>query len=106
MATEVIFPKIGFSMTEGQIAEWMFGNGEQVTEGECLFLLEADKSSPWLCGGEEPTIADFAFATEVYNAFIAKDWGVKIAIPPAVQANIDALYALPAVIAFRAAEPK
>ncbi|WP_022673809.1 biotin/lipoyl-containing protein [Novosphingopyxis baekryungensis] len=45
MATEVIFPKIGFSMTEGQIAEWMFGNGEQVTEGECLFLLEADKST-------------------------------------------------------------
>lgn len=45
MATEVIFPKIGFSMTEGQIAEWMFGDGEQVTEGECLFLLEADKST-------------------------------------------------------------
>ncbi len=45
MATDVIFPKIGFSMTEGQIAEWMYGDGEQVTEGECLFLLEADKST-------------------------------------------------------------
>ncbi len=45
MATEIIFPKIGFSMTEGQIAEWTFGEGEQVTEGETLFLLEADKST-------------------------------------------------------------
>lgn len=45
MATEIIFPKIGFSMTEGQIAEWMYGDGEQVTEGETLFLLEADKST-------------------------------------------------------------
>ena len=45
MATEIIFPKIGFSMTEGQIAEWMYGEGEDVTEGECLFLLEADKST-------------------------------------------------------------
>ena len=45
MATEIIFPKIGFSMTEGQIAEWMYGDGEEVTEGEALFLLEADKST-------------------------------------------------------------
>ncbi len=45
MATEVLFPKIGFSMTEGEIAEWMYGDGEEVTEGECLFLLEADKST-------------------------------------------------------------
>ena len=45
MATEVIFPKIGFSMTEGDLAEWMFADGEDVQEGETLFLLEADKAS-------------------------------------------------------------
>lgn len=45
MATEVLLPKLGFSMTEGQVAEWMFGDGEEVKEGECLFLLEADKST-------------------------------------------------------------
>lgn len=45
MATEVLLPKLGFAMTEGQVAEWMFGDGEEVEEGECLFLLEADKST-------------------------------------------------------------
>jgi len=45
MATDILLPKIGFAMTEGQVAEWMFGNGEHVTEGEILFLLEADKST-------------------------------------------------------------
>lgn len=45
MATEVLLPKLGFSMTEGQISEWMFGDGEEVTEGDCLFLLESDKST-------------------------------------------------------------
>ena len=45
MATEILLPKIGFSMTEGQVAEWIFGNGEDVKEGEVLFLLEADKST-------------------------------------------------------------
>jgi pyruvate/2-oxoglutarate dehydrogenase complex dihydrolipoamide acyltransferase (E2) component len=32
-------------MNEGQIAEWLFGDGEEVVEGEALFLLEADKST-------------------------------------------------------------
>ncbi len=45
MATDILLPKIGFSMNEGQIAEWLFADGEQVVEGEALFLLEADKST-------------------------------------------------------------
>ena len=45
MATEVLLPKIGFSMNEGQVSEWMFEDGEEVTEGETLYLLEADKSA-------------------------------------------------------------
>jgi pyruvate/2-oxoglutarate dehydrogenase complex dihydrolipoamide acyltransferase (E2) component len=34
MATEILLPKIGFSMTEGQVAE-----------GQPLFSLKADKST-------------------------------------------------------------
>lgn len=45
MATEILLPKIGFSMTEGEIAEWLASDGATVTEGEPLFLLEADKSA-------------------------------------------------------------
>lgn len=45
MATEVLLPKIGFSMEEGEIAEWMAEDGAAVTEGQPLFALEADKST-------------------------------------------------------------
>ena len=45
MATEILLPKIGFSMNEGQIAEWLVKDGEKVTEGQPLYLLEADKST-------------------------------------------------------------
>jgi pyruvate/2-oxoglutarate dehydrogenase complex dihydrolipoamide acyltransferase (E2) component len=45
MATDIFLPKIGFSMNEGQIAEWLAKDGEQVTEGQPLYLLEADKST-------------------------------------------------------------
>jgi pyruvate/2-oxoglutarate dehydrogenase complex dihydrolipoamide acyltransferase (E2) component len=45
MATEILLPKIGFSMNEGQIAEWLAKDGDQVTEGQPLFALESDKST-------------------------------------------------------------
>lgn len=45
MATEILLPKIGFSMTEAQIAEWLVADGAAVSEGDPLFLLEADKST-------------------------------------------------------------
>jgi pyruvate/2-oxoglutarate dehydrogenase complex dihydrolipoamide acyltransferase (E2) component len=45
MAVEILLPKIGFSMNEGQIAEWLAKDGEAVSEGQPLFSLEADKST-------------------------------------------------------------
>lgn len=45
MATDILLPKLGFSMNEGQIGEWLAKDGDIVTEGQPLFLLEADKSA-------------------------------------------------------------
>ncbi len=45
MATEVLLPKIGFSMNEGVLAEWLVADGGHVVEGEPLFSLESDKST-------------------------------------------------------------
>ncbi|WP_176599184.1 MULTISPECIES: biotin/lipoyl-containing protein [Sphingobium] len=44
MATEILLPKLGFSMTEGQLSEWLVADGGQAVEGEPLFSLESDKS--------------------------------------------------------------
>ena len=45
MATDIILPKIGFSMTEGVLAEWLVADGATVTEGQPIFSLESDKST-------------------------------------------------------------
>ena len=45
MAVEILLPKIGFSMNEGQIAEWLAKDGDAISEGQPLFSLEADKST-------------------------------------------------------------
>ena len=45
MATEVILPKLGFSMNEGTLSEWLIADGDEVQEGQPLFALESDKST-------------------------------------------------------------
>jgi pyruvate/2-oxoglutarate dehydrogenase complex dihydrolipoamide acyltransferase (E2) component len=45
MAIEIILPKLGFSMNEGVLAEWLVADGGEVKEGEPLFALESDKST-------------------------------------------------------------
>ena len=45
MTFEVTGPKIGFSMNEGLLAEWLVEDGAQVSEGQPLYALESDKST-------------------------------------------------------------
>ncbi|MDB5971477.1 MAG: biotin/lipoyl attachment protein [Hydrocarboniphaga sp.] len=44
MSTEILLPKIGFSMNEGTIAEWMVADGAEVAAGQPLYSLESEKS--------------------------------------------------------------
>ena len=45
MATEIILPKLGFTMTEGTVTEWLVPNGGQVEQGQVLYTLEAEKAT-------------------------------------------------------------
>ena len=44
MATEVILPKIGFTMNEGTVSEWLVEDGSRVDAGSPLYSLESEKS--------------------------------------------------------------
>ena len=45
MVTEVILPKLGQTMEEGTIVEWIKQEGEPVQRGEALFMVETDKAT-------------------------------------------------------------
>jgi pyruvate/2-oxoglutarate dehydrogenase complex dihydrolipoamide acyltransferase (E2) component len=45
MATDVLLPKIGFSMTEGVLSEWLVADGGDAVAGQPLYALESDKST-------------------------------------------------------------
>lgn len=44
MSTPVVLPKLGFSMIEGQITEWLVADGASVKEGDVIYSIESDKS--------------------------------------------------------------
>jgi pyruvate/2-oxoglutarate dehydrogenase complex dihydrolipoamide acyltransferase (E2) component len=45
MTVEVLLPKLGFAMNEGEVTEWLVPDGGSVTVGQPLFILESEKSS-------------------------------------------------------------
>ena len=43
MATELLMPKLGLTMTEGTIDEWLKKEGDTVTKGEIIYTVATDK---------------------------------------------------------------
>ncbi|TWR56210.1 dihydrolipoamide acyltransferase [Pseudomonas marginalis] len=60
-------PKIGFSMNEGTLSEWMVADGESVEEGQLLYALESDKSVQEIEAPASGVLKIVAVAGEVYQ---------------------------------------
>lgn len=67
MATQILLPKLGFSMNEGVLAEWLIVDGGTVTEGEPLFALESDKSTQEVESPASGTLKIIAQPGETYE---------------------------------------
>ena len=67
MTTEVLLPKIGFSMNEGVLAEWLVADSDQVSEGQVIYLLESDKSTNEVESPASGTIRITAQVGETYE---------------------------------------
>jgi pyruvate/2-oxoglutarate dehydrogenase complex dihydrolipoamide acyltransferase (E2) component len=67
MTTQILMPKLGFSMNEGTISEWLIADGASVKEGEALYALESDKSVQEIEAPVSGTLKIIAQAGEVYE---------------------------------------
>lgn len=67
MNTEVLFPKIGFSMAEGTLSEWLVPDGASVAEGQPIYSLESEKSIQEVEAPASGTLKIIAKPGEVYQ---------------------------------------
>src|ERR687893_1757199 len=44
MATEVVMPRLGWTMEVGRVVEWLKNDGDPVEEGEIILAIESDKA--------------------------------------------------------------
>lgn len=66
MSIEIVLPKIGFSMNEGTVSEWLIADGQAVQEGQPLFSLESEKSLQEIDSPASGILRVFKAAGETY----------------------------------------
>jgi len=64
MPIKIVMPKLGLTMTEGQILEWKIKEGEQVRKDDILFILETEKVTYEVEAPEDGVLAKIVFQAE------------------------------------------
>ena len=85
MATEVLMPKLGLTMTEGTVQEWYKKEGDPVKKGEVICLIASEKLTM-----EVEAEAD-GFLTKII-AEVDEDIPVKTAAKSALTARSGTLW--------------
>ena len=67
MAVEILLPKLGFSMNEGVLAEWLVPDGGRAIEGQPLYALESEKSTQEIESPASGTLKIMAQVGETYE---------------------------------------
>lgn len=67
MATEIRIPKIGISMTEATLTEWLAEDGATIEAGTPLYAIEMDKSTNEVDAPASGTLKIIGEIGEVYE---------------------------------------
>ncbi len=67
MASEIRIPKLGMSVTEMTLLEWMVGDGDTVSKGDVIYTVETDKSTTEVEAQESGVIRPIGSEGEVYQ---------------------------------------
>jgi pyruvate/2-oxoglutarate dehydrogenase complex dihydrolipoamide acyltransferase (E2) component len=67
MTTQVLLPKIGFSMNEGVLSQWLVADGAEIAAGQPLYELESEKSVQEIEAPASGTLKIIAQIGETYQ---------------------------------------
>jgi pyruvate dehydrogenase E2 component (dihydrolipoamide acetyltransferase) len=113
MPVEIVMPKLGLTMTEGLIVEWRKKEGDPVTKGDILFVLETEKVTYEVEAPEDGTIGKILVKEQetvpvgALVAYLLKpgESAVAITAAPAAAPRAEAASPAPASASAAAAAP-
>ena len=66
VGSSINIPKLGWTMEEGTVTEWLVDDGAAVTEGDPLYMLESDKVENEVAAPASGVLRQLAAAGEAY----------------------------------------
>jgi pyruvate dehydrogenase E2 component (dihydrolipoamide acetyltransferase) len=113
MPVEIVMPKLGLTMTEGLIVEWRKKEGDPVTKGDILFVLETEKVTYEVEAPEDGTIGKILVKEQetvpvgAIVAYLLKpgESAAAITATPAAATRAEAASPAPAAASAAAAAP-
>jgi pyruvate/2-oxoglutarate dehydrogenase complex dihydrolipoamide acyltransferase (E2) component len=66
VASSINIPKLGWTMEEGTVTEWLVDDGATVAEGDPLYILESDKVENEVAAPATGVLRQLATAGEAY----------------------------------------
>jgi len=67
MTVEVCLAKVGFSMSEGRLVEWLVNDGDKVNEDQAIYTVESEKAIEEITSPASGIIRIKKEAGEVYK---------------------------------------
>lgn len=67
MPEELRIPKLGMTMTDATLQEWLIPDGAAVIAGQPIYAIETDKSTTEIEAQEAGTLRQIGVPTETYD---------------------------------------
>ena len=74
MPAPIFMPKLGLTMTEGTLTEWLVATGETVSQGQPVASIETDKIETEIEAEAEGILHQSAVSGEVFECGIVLGW--------------------------------
>src|SRR4051812_39693349 len=74
MPTEIVIPKLGMTMKEGTIVEWVAPDGAPVAVDDVIFILSTDKLDTEVCAEVAGTVRHAAAAGDCHPCSTVVGW--------------------------------
>ena len=74
MPAPIFMPKLGLTMTEGTLTEWLVATGETVSQGQPVASIETDKIETEIEAEAEGILHESAISGEVFECGIVLGW--------------------------------
>ncbi len=74
MPAPIFMPKLGLTMTEGTLTEWLVATGETVSQGQPVASIETDKIETEIEAEAEGILHQSAISGEVFECGIVLGW--------------------------------